>query len=93
MLARTQSGDEAAFLGLWRSLQPPLLRYLRVLGCDDPDDVASETWLQVVRDLHRFDGAVVAEQREEHLERWPSLFTRNSHPYRSVCVAGGDSEL
>jgi len=56
MLARTRSGDEAAFLGLWRSLQPPLLRYLRVLGCDDPDDVASETWLQVVRDLHRFDG-------------------------------------
>ena len=56
MLARARSGDEAAFLGLWRSLQPPLLRYLRVLGCDDPDDVASETWLQVVRDLHRFDG-------------------------------------
>jgi RNA polymerase sigma-70 factor, ECF subfamily len=64
MLARTRSGDEAAFLGLWRSLQPPLLRYLRVLGCDDPDDVASETWLQVVRDLHRFDGD------DEDFRRW-----------------------
>ena len=31
------------------------LRYLRVLSCDDPDDIASETWLQVVRDLHERD--------------------------------------
>ena len=56
MVARARSGDEAGFLALWRSLQPRLLRYLRVLGCDDPDDVASETWLQMVRDLHRFHG-------------------------------------
>ncbi len=56
MLARARSGDEAGFLGLWRGLQPRLLRYLRVLGCDDADDVASETWLQVVRDLPRFSG-------------------------------------
>jgi len=71
MLARSRSGDEAAFLGLWRSLQPPLLRYLRVLGCDDPDDVASETWLQVVRDLHRFDGD------DEDFRRW--VFTVGRH--------------
>jgi RNA polymerase sigma-70 factor, ECF subfamily len=71
MLARTRSGDEAAFLGLWRSLQPPLLRYLRVLGCDDPDDVASETWLQVVRDLPRFDGD------DEDFRRW--VFTVGRH--------------
>jgi RNA polymerase sigma-70 factor, ECF subfamily len=55
-LARARAGDEAGFLTLWRSLHPRLLRYLRVLGCDDPDDVGSETWLQVVRDLQRFDG-------------------------------------
>jgi RNA polymerase sigma-70 factor, ECF subfamily len=56
VLARARSGDEAGFLELWRALQPRLLRYLHVLGCDDPDDVASETWLQVVRDLHKFAG-------------------------------------
>jgi RNA polymerase sigma-70 factor (ECF subfamily) len=67
VLARARSGDDAAFLELWRGLQPRLLRYLRVLGCDDPDDVASETWLQVVRDLHRFNGD------EEEFRRW--LFT------------------
>jgi RNA polymerase sigma-70 factor (ECF subfamily) len=53
-LARAKSGDETGFLQLWDALHPRLLRYLQVLGCDDVDDVASETWLQVVRDLHRF---------------------------------------
>jgi len=67
VLARARSGDDAAFLELWRGLQPRLLRYLGVLGCDDPDDVASETWLQVVRDLHRFNGD------EDEFRRW--LFT------------------
>jgi RNA polymerase sigma-70 factor, ECF subfamily len=70
-LARASTGDEAGFLQLWRSLQPPLLRFLRVLGCADPDDVASETWLQVVRDLHKFSGG------EEDFRRW--LFTIGRH--------------
>ena len=71
VLARARSGHDAAFLELWRGLQPRLLRYLQVLGCDDPDDVASETWLQVVRDLHRFNGD------EEEFRRW--LFTVGRH--------------
>jgi RNA polymerase sigma-70 factor (ECF subfamily) len=70
-LARAASGDEAGFLELWRELQPRLLRYLRVLGCADADDVASETWLQVVRDLHRFSGG------EQEFRRW--LFTVGRH--------------
>lgn len=70
-LARAQSGDEAGFLELWRQLQPRLLRFLRVLNCDDADDIASETWLQVVRDLPRFRGG------EEDFRRW--LFTVGRH--------------
>jgi RNA polymerase sigma-70 factor (ECF subfamily) len=70
-LARASTGDEAGFLLLWRALQPPLLRFLRVLGCEDPDDVASETWLQVVRDLHTFSGGGV------DFRRW--LFTIGRH--------------
>jgi RNA polymerase sigma-70 factor, ECF subfamily len=57
VLARARSGDETAFLRLWEQLHPRLLRYLCVLGCEEADDVASETWLQAVRDLGRFDGA------------------------------------
>ena len=34
-LARARSGDETGFLVLWDELQPRLLRYLQVLGCDD----------------------------------------------------------
>jgi RNA polymerase sigma-70 factor, ECF subfamily len=55
-LKAAADGDEAGFAVLWRSLQPPLLRYLRVVIGDAAEDVASETWLQASRDLARFDG-------------------------------------
>jgi RNA polymerase sigma-70 factor (ECF subfamily) len=53
-LARARLGDETGFLVIWEALQPRLLRYLQVIGCDDVDDVAGETWLHVVRDLPKF---------------------------------------
>jgi len=53
-LVTAKAGDEAGFLVLWDELQPRLLRYLRVVGGDDVEDVAAETWLQVVRDLPKF---------------------------------------
>jgi RNA polymerase sigma-70 factor (ECF subfamily) len=55
-LKRAADGDEAAFAALWRTLQPALLRYLRVVVDRAAEDVASETWLQATRDLHRFTG-------------------------------------
>jgi RNA polymerase sigma-70 factor (ECF subfamily) len=51
-----RTGDEAGFTTLWRSLHPAVLRYLRVTVGDAAEDVASETWLQAARDLHRFTG-------------------------------------
>ena len=53
-------GDEAGFATVWRALQPAVLRYLRVVVGDAADDVASETWLQAARDLHRFTGGPMA---------------------------------
>lgn len=55
-LLRARSGDEAGFVVLWRALHPPLLRYLTVRGNEAPEDLAAETWLQVVRDLDSFSG-------------------------------------
>jgi RNA polymerase sigma-70 factor (ECF subfamily) len=55
-LAAAIAGDEAGFALLWRMLQPAVLRYLRVVAGQSAEDVASETWLQAARDLHRFDG-------------------------------------
>ena len=46
-----QRGDAAAFDTLYVTVQPGLLRYLRGLVGEDAEDVASEAWLQIVRDL------------------------------------------
>lgn len=53
-----RNGDEQGFTVLWRALHPPLLRYLAVRGNEAPEDIAAETWLQVVRDLGGFRGGV-----------------------------------
>lgn len=55
-VAAAQRGDVRAFERLYRSVQPPLLRYLRNLVGEDAPDVASETWLQVSRGLGGFRG-------------------------------------
>jgi RNA polymerase sigma-70 factor, ECF subfamily len=49
-------GDETAFTSLFRAHQPLLLRYLRPLAGAAHEDVAAETWVQVVRGLRDFDG-------------------------------------
>ncbi len=51
-----RAGDEAAFRVVYRAVQPGLLRYLGALVGADADDVASEAWLQIVRDLSTFRG-------------------------------------
>lgn len=55
-LPAAQRGSEDAFRVLYRATQPVLLRYLRVLVGADAEDVASEAWLQIVRDLASFRG-------------------------------------
>lgn len=51
-----QAGDEQAFAVVYRTVQPGLLRYLRVMVGEDAEDVAAEAWLQIARDLRRFAG-------------------------------------
>jgi RNA polymerase sigma-70 factor (ECF subfamily) len=58
-LERMLDGDDEGFRRVYRSVQPGLVRYLGVLvGRDDAEDVASETWAQASRDLHRFSGGL-----------------------------------
>ncbi len=57
-LDRARTGDEEGFAILWRHLHPPLLRYLRVRSGDAAEDVAGETWLQVIKGLTGFRGGV-----------------------------------
>ena len=55
-VAAAQHGNEQAFRILYRDVQPRLLRYLQVTVGDDAEDVASEAWLQIARDLAGFSG-------------------------------------
>jgi RNA polymerase sigma-70 factor (ECF subfamily) len=55
-LQAAQKGDEPAFRTIYRTHQPALLRYLTVLVGADAEDVASEAWLQIARDLRSFSG-------------------------------------
>ena len=48
-------GDEAAVSTVWHSLNPGLLRYLRSLGVDDAQDVASAVWLELAAAFERVD--------------------------------------
>jgi RNA polymerase sigma-70 factor (ECF subfamily) len=56
VLERTRTGDPTAFAVIWRTFQPSLLRYLRVIAHDAAEDVASETWATVSRSISSFDG-------------------------------------
>lgn len=65
-----QGGDEEAFRFVYRTVQPGLLRYLTVLVGADAEDVASETWLQITRDLATFDGG-------EGFRAWAATIARH----------------
>ncbi|GAA4563199.1 hypothetical protein GCM10023176_06640 [Micromonospora coerulea] len=94
-----QAGDEEAFRFLYRSLQPGLLRYLTALVGADAEDVASETWLQISRDLPSFTGGefrawtvTIARNRAmDHLRRQrrrPSLPV----PVQALSELAGDAD-
>ncbi|MER6981835.1 RNA polymerase sigma factor [Streptomyces carpinensis] len=78
-VARAQEGDESAFAVAYRIVQPGLLGYLRGIVGDDAEDVASDAWLEIARDLGRFKGdgagfrgwtATIARHRAlDHLRR------------------------
>nr|WP_202551254.1 RNA polymerase sigma factor [Streptomyces sp. SID8352] len=67
-----QDGDETAFRSVYRSVHPRLLGYVRTLvGDPDAEDVASEAWLQIARDLERFRGDA------DRFRGWAARIARN----------------
>jgi RNA polymerase sigma-70 factor, ECF subfamily len=59
-LISARRGEDAGFRALYRAVHPGLLRYLVVLVGADAEDVASEAWLHIVRDLRSFRGDAAA---------------------------------
>ena len=56
LLAAARAGDEHAWGEIFNWLAPIVLGYLRANGAPDPEDVLGETFLQVARDISRFEG-------------------------------------
>src|ERR1700685_3235804 len=91
-LVAAQRGDPDAFRLLYRDTQPRLLRYLHALTGDDAEDIASETWLHIARDLHTFHGnhdafrswaATIARHRAlDHLRRHTRPLPQLAPPHR-----------
>ncbi|MFD8571587.1 RNA polymerase sigma factor [Streptomyces sp. NPDC057694] len=92
-VARAQTGDESAFAVAYRLVQPGLLGYLRGLVGDEAEDVASDAWLEIARDLGRFRGdgagfrgwtATIARYRALDLLRRQQVRPRSSGTEQDV---------
>ncbi|GAA3769414.1 RNA polymerase sigma factor [Streptomyces chiangmaiensis] len=67
-----QAGDETAFRTVYRAVHPRLFGYVRTLvGDPDAEDVTSEAWLQIARDLDRFSGDA------DRFRGWAARIARN----------------
>jgi RNA polymerase sigma-70 factor (ECF subfamily) len=56
VLSAARAGADWAWERIYADLAGSVVGYLRVHGAADPEDVAGEVFLQVVRDLPRFTG-------------------------------------
>lgn len=95
-VAAARGGDVRAFELLYADVQPRLLRFLtaRLGSAEDAADVASETWLQVTRDLARFRGGaddfrgwVTTIGRNRALDALRAAGRRPSDPWDPLVVA------
>ena len=55
-LEAARAGDEAGWRWLFKLISGRVVAFLVTRGASDPEDVASETFLDIVRSIRRFDG-------------------------------------
>jgi RNA polymerase sigma-70 factor (ECF subfamily) len=56
VLVAARTGQGWALTALYRALYPRILRYLRAVEPTEAEDLASDTWLDIVHGLERFRG-------------------------------------
>ncbi|WP_243708372.1 RNA polymerase sigma factor [Actinomadura sp. GC306] len=86
-LRAAQDGDEESFRVLYREVQPRLIRFAGALVGPDAEDVTSEAWLQIARDLPSFRGDL------DGFRAWTATITRHralDHLRRRSRRPGGD---
>jgi RNA polymerase sigma-70 factor (ECF subfamily) len=59
-LGAAKGGEEWAWAMIYRDLSGPVTGYLASRGAREPEDLAAETFLQVARNIHSFDGGEMA---------------------------------
>lgn len=70
-LRAARDGDEESFRMLYRDVQPRLIRFAGALVGADAEDVTSEAWLQISRDLASFRGDL------DGFRGWTATITRH----------------
>jgi RNA polymerase sigma-70 factor, ECF subfamily len=70
-LAAARQGDDVAWVALYHELAPIIIGYLRAQRLPDAEDVAGDVLLEVVRDLHRFQGDA------DNLRSWALAITHH----------------
>lgn len=63
-LEAAKAGSAEAWEAIYTELAGPVTGYLRKGGAPDPEDLCSEIFFQVARDIHRFKG------NEENFRSW-----------------------
>ncbi len=102
VLDAAKQGAEWAWASLYRDLAGPVTGYLAARGAREPEDLAAETFLQVARNVHSFEGDeaafrswvfVIAHRRLIDLRRSQARRpTTVSMPDDGPGVLGGDVE-
>lgn len=72
-LELARKGDEQAWRSIYSLFARPVIGYLRSRGASEPEDIAGEVFLQVVRDIDRFQGG------ENEMRAW--IFTIAHHRF------------
>lgn len=102
MLSAARAGAEWAWVRLYDGLAPRIVGYLRAHGAADPEDLAGEVFLQIVRDLAGFSGGegefgawtfTIAHRRLVDERRRRSRRTAGAAPADAIeraAGAGGD---
>lgn len=72
VLQAARLGADWAWTAIYRDLAPDVLRYVRVQGASEPEDVLGEAFLSVVRRLENFEGG------ESEFRAWVFTIARNS---------------
>lgn len=101
ILAAARAGEAWACARIYEDLKQPVLGYVRLRGGVDADDVTSEAFLCVFRDLVRFEGDevdfrawvfTIAHRRVLDAWRKRSRRPRQSRLSPEMDIEGGDTE-